>query len=144
MSTDVGVKERWYKLIAFVAGLASSIQASSMLTTATDGLAMLLGICGIKHCRNPWLFVLLQVIIALITTCVLLYALRYVTDTPVGEDTEGTGENQALLGSERRKRKSIVGKAKSLFKGRRKSSQDEPSRDKTLKIQVHGSISFDP
>lgn len=144
MSSDVGIKERWYKLIAFVAGLAASIQASSMLTAATDGFATLLGICNVKHCRHPWIFVGLQVICAIITTAVLLMALPYVT-APQDTPTQGTGENQALLSDEqRRERKSLVGKAKSLFKGRRKSSKNEQEAKKPMKIQVHGSISFDP
>lgn len=68
----VSVKAHWFKLIAMVAGLASSIEASSMLTLATDSLAMALEICGHRHCPNPWMFVGLQVVMAASCTFILL------------------------------------------------------------------------
>ncbi len=68
----VSVKEHWFKLIAMVAGLASSIEGSSMLTSATDSLAMSLDICGHKHCHSPWMFVGLQIGLAIACTIILL------------------------------------------------------------------------
>jgi hypothetical protein len=68
----VSVKEHWFKLIAMVAGLASSIEASGMLTLATDSLATALDICGHRHCHNPWMFVGLQVVMATLCTFILL------------------------------------------------------------------------
>lgn len=145
MNSDVGVKERWYKLIAFVSGLAASIQASSMLTAATDGLAALLGICNVKHCRRPYIFVSMQVLCAVLTTVLLLFALPYIS-SPTSSSEATTGESQALLGNEERQQKSLVARAKSLFKGKKrsKSSNAEEAANKSIKIQVHGSISFDP
>jgi hypothetical protein len=72
MTESVGVKDHWFRLIAMVAGLASSIEGSSMLTSATDALAAMLGICGTKHCYDPWMFVLLQVGVAIGCTILLL------------------------------------------------------------------------
>jgi hypothetical protein len=72
ITESVSVKEHWFRLIAMVAGLASSIEGSSMLTSATDALAAMLGVCGHKHCYNPWMFVLLQVGVAVGCTVVLL------------------------------------------------------------------------
>lgn len=72
MTESVGVKEHWFRLIAMVTGLASSIEGSSMLTSATDALAMTLGICGHKHCYHPWMFVLLQVGLAIGCTILIL------------------------------------------------------------------------
>eukprot|EP00934_Nitzschia_sp_Nitz4_P000479 Nitzschia sp. Nitz4//scaffold99_size76975//42114//43541//NITZ4_005577-RA/size76975-processed-gene-0.52-mRNA-1//1//CDS//3329560853//479//frame0 len=83
MTETLGVKERWFELIAMVAGLASSIEGSGMLTAATDSLAQILGICGSKHCsRHPWAFVLLQTGVAIVTTMVLLPAIAPFASTP--------------------------------------------------------------
>ena len=72
MTESVNVKEHWFRLIAMVAGLACSIEASTMLTSATDSLAVLLGICGHRHCYQPCMFVLLQVGLAVVCTMIIL------------------------------------------------------------------------
>jgi hypothetical protein len=67
------VQEHWFKLIAMVAGLASSVQASGLLTEATDALAARLGLCeSLRKCPHAWLFVILQVVLAVLTTVVLI------------------------------------------------------------------------
>lgn len=72
MTESVNVKEHWFRLIAMVAGLSSSIEGSSMLTNLTDTIASILGICGTKHCREPWLFVALQAGLAVACTIFIL------------------------------------------------------------------------
>lgn len=101
---NVGVKEHWFRLIAMVSGLASSIEASRMLTLATDELAGSLGICNSKHCSHKWLFVLLQVILAVIVTAVLIPAIAPLApenssndDQAVSDDRVERGESQSLL-----------------------------------------------
>ena len=79
ITPDLHVKEKWYKLIEFVLGLASSIQASGMLTSALDQVAAHFGICAEKHCHHPYAFVCLQIALALAETCALLFLLRYTT-----------------------------------------------------------------
>ena len=79
----IGVKQKWFQLIAMVAGLASSIEGSSILTTTADTLADTFGICD-KHsstCHHPWLFVLLQFILATIITVVFIPALALLVET---------------------------------------------------------------
>lgn len=94
---NVHVKENWYKLIAMVSGLASSIEASSMLTALTDALAS--SFCNVKHCRLPWMFVLLQVGVAAVTTVVLIPAIAPLTPPDDGseEQPQPTGERRSLL-----------------------------------------------
>ena len=70
-------RERWYHVISLVTGLACSIEASGMLTAATDGLAVWLDICTHKHCRSPWMFVGLQATMAIVTTIAVLYAMAF-------------------------------------------------------------------
>ena len=71
-STDESscVKERWYKLIAMVAGLAASIEASGTLTEATNEFAA--SFCTVKQCNRPWLFVTFQTVVAVVVTLVLI------------------------------------------------------------------------
>lgn len=75
MTETLGVKEHWYQLISLVAGLASSIEGSGMLTAASDSIAQSLGFCGIKQCKHPWMFVLIQFAFAVVTTVVLIPAI---------------------------------------------------------------------
>mmetsp|Transcript_2565 Transcript_2565/g.5464 ORF Transcript_2565/g.5464 Transcript_2565/m.5464 type:complete len:478 (+) Transcript_2565:125-1558(+) len=109
VTPNVAVKEQWQKLIAFVLGLATSIQASGMLTTATNLLAKTMGICGKKHCEYRWAFVWLQVLIAIVSTSLLLPALAYVA--PEQNETDllrseavaaNRGERRPLLGRVRK------------------------------------------
>jgi len=91
------VKEHWFKLIAMVAGLASSIEASSMLTDATNVLAT--PFCTAKHCRHPWLFVLLQSVMAFVVTLVLIPAISNLSEpappTPAALGTETATETSS-------------------------------------------------
>ena len=75
ITPDLHVKEKWYKLIAFVLGLASSIQASGMLTSVLDQISTNSGICGENHCHHPWVFVSLQILLAITETVLLLVLL---------------------------------------------------------------------
>jgi hypothetical protein len=70
-------RERWYHVISLVTGLACSIEASGMLTAATDGIAVAIDLCTEKQCRSPWMFVGLQIAVAVITTIVILYLMAY-------------------------------------------------------------------
>ena len=72
MTESVNVKEHWFRLIAMVAGLSSSIVGSGMLTSTTVSLANLWGICGTKHCYEPYWFLVLQVGLAVACTLILL------------------------------------------------------------------------
>lgn len=87
---NVHVKEKWQELISFVLGLATSIQASGMLTAATNQIAMALNICGTKHCNHAWLFILLQCSLAMATTAVLLPALSFVSEKVRLDEGDGT------------------------------------------------------
>ena len=122
----VGVKEHWFRLIAMVAGLASSIDASGMLTDATDALSASMGICDVKVCHYKWLFVLLQVVVAILVTVILIPSMAPFTPGTASNDeqTDGepTAEREPLL---RRMRSSIRKK----FKRRRSRSgiEDVPS-----------------
>jgi hypothetical protein len=111
ITPDVTVKDKWQKLIAFVLGLATSIQASGMLTTLTNTLAMTMHICGEKYCHYKWIFVALQVLMAVLVTALLLPALAMVTTsttTPssssaqqsanMQQGTDVPGERRPLLG----------------------------------------------
>jgi len=86
--TALGVKEHWYKLIAMVAGLASSIEASGMITDVTNLLAS--PFCTIKYCSLPWLFVLLQTVLAFVVTIVLIPVISML------EPQEPTRSNERL------------------------------------------------
>ena len=100
---NLGAKEHWFQLIEMVSGLASSIQASSLLTDATDELAASLGICDSSHCNQKWLFVMLQIVLAALITIVLIpiiAPLAAETSTVEQADGEGRierGETQPLL-----------------------------------------------
>jgi hypothetical protein len=72
MTESVNVKEHWFRLIAMVAGLASSIEGSGLLTNATDSLARIVGICGSRYCYERWLFVALQLCEAIACTIIIL------------------------------------------------------------------------
>ncbi|CAB9503278.1 expressed unknown protein [Seminavis robusta] len=122
ITPGVHVKERWQELIAFVLGLATSIQASGMLTTATNELATMLNICGTKYCDHHWIFVVLQVMLAITTTCLLLPALAFVSDpvdSPSPQDAGAQQEAQA-----RGERRPLLSKVKKLLPkfSKRKSS----------------------
>jgi hypothetical protein len=93
---DVHLNESWYKLIAFLLGLATSTRGSGMLTEATNMLATLLNICGHNHCNYRWLFVAIQVILAILTTVVLLPELGCVSD-PI-QLTESNNEQRQESG----------------------------------------------
>jgi hypothetical protein len=121
MDANVNVKERWYELIAFVSGLAASIQASGMLTNMTNFLGS--GFCDASNCKYwyAWLFVGLQALLAILTTVILIPALAHVAEPIEGSSEEQIcerprsslrtklaklvpkrfrrGENQSLLGS---------------------------------------------
>jgi hypothetical protein len=75
MTETIGVKESWFQLIAMVAGSASSIEGSGMLTATTGALAQWVGICGRKHCHHPWLLIGMQILIAIGTTMILIPAI---------------------------------------------------------------------
>lgn len=102
ITPDIHVKERWQELIAFVLGLATSIQASGMLTNATNQMSTALGICGSKHCDHPWLFILLQGILAIVTTAILLPALAHVSEKVQHEDTTSDTAERSEQQTERR------------------------------------------
>ncbi|MGK3756844.1 MAG: hypothetical protein ACI8RD_009158 [Bacillariaceae sp.] len=68
----VGIKEKWFQVSNMIGGLAASIEASGMITEGTDQIAATVGFCNEKHCNSPWTFVLLQAVVALITTIVLI------------------------------------------------------------------------
>jgi hypothetical protein len=68
----IGVKEKWFGLVSMISGLAASIEASGMLTAATNAIAAALEICNEKHCYHPWMFVLVQVCLAIVTTIILI------------------------------------------------------------------------
>jgi hypothetical protein len=89
MTESVNVKEHWFRLIAMVAGLSSSIEGSSLLTTSTDMLAKTLGICGSGHCYAPWLFVALQVGLAIACTIIILPVIARLAPAP-NEDSSMT------------------------------------------------------
>lgn len=96
----MGVKSHWYKLISMIAGLASSIEASSMLTATTNAVAA--GFCTADHCKHRWLFVGLQVVVALVTTIVLIPAVAPFagppdTEQPLTDEETPRGERQSLL-----------------------------------------------
>ena len=128
ITPDVHVKERWQKLIAFVLGLATSIQASGMLTKATNEAAIAMHVCGEKYCDNPLVFILIQLNLAVVTTAVLLPLLAFVSE-PVqfegtdgmaaGEQSEQQGEKRPLL---QKVRKYMPKISKKSSKVERKSS----------------------
>ena len=104
LTPQVHVVEKWQTLVAFVLGLATSIQASGMLTQTTNALAVYWNIGNAKHCPHPWVFVTLQVGLAVVTTIVLLAALQFVSDPVVVTEQDGValpassaGERQPLL-----------------------------------------------
>jgi hypothetical protein len=71
-TSTIGVKEKWFQLVAMISGLSASIEASGMLTNLTGLIAGALHICDEKHCPSPWMFVLVQVGIAVVTTIILV------------------------------------------------------------------------
>jgi hypothetical protein len=126
--TPAGVKEQWYNLIAMVAGLASSIEASSMLTAATDALSAVLGVCiSDKQCRYPWLFVGLQVVVAVLTTLVLVPAIAPLSpEQETAEERQATDEEAAQPGE----RRSLLRRVSSRFrdKKKKKAKQKGPTK----------------
>ena len=98
-SETVGVKEQWFSLIAMVSGLASSVEASGMLTDATDALAASLGICDPKYCYHKWLFVFLQTVVAVLTTAVLIPTIALLDETSPNDqdqDQDQAGSNEGV------------------------------------------------
>jgi hypothetical protein len=71
-TSTIGVKEKWFQLVAMISGLAASIEASGMLTKVTNLIGGALGICDEQHCPSPWTFVLVQVGVAVVTTAILI------------------------------------------------------------------------
>lgn len=71
-TSTIGVKEKWFQLVAMISGLAASITASGMLTKLTNYIAEALDICNEKHCYSPWMFILVQVGVAVVTTIILV------------------------------------------------------------------------
>jgi len=90
----IGVKEKWFGLVSFVSSLAASIEASGMLTTSANAIAGALGVCNEKHCPDPWLFVLIQVCVAAVTTIILIPLLVCLVPpflwSPDEDETRGT------------------------------------------------------
>lgn len=77
-TNTLGVKSKWFEVTSMITGLASSIEACGMLTKLTDIIGSSLGYCDEKHCHEPWMFVLIQFCLAVITTCILLPFLSHV------------------------------------------------------------------
>ena len=74
-TTDtIHVKDEWYTLIAMITGLACSIEGSSLLTTITDTVAIAFRVCNDERScdHHPWMFVVLQFVLAMLTTLVLI------------------------------------------------------------------------
>jgi len=86
MTESVNVKEHWFRLIAMVAGLSCSIEGSSILTTTANSLATTIGICGRSHCYDRWMFVLLQLGLAIICTIIVLPLIAPLASSPPGDD----------------------------------------------------------
>ena len=89
------LKQDWYALIALVTGLAASIEASNLVTTVVNTLAS--SFCTAAHCPQPWLFCMLQIVVAAVTTVILLPALGplcQAQDSPATAD-EGTAKPSA-------------------------------------------------
>jgi hypothetical protein len=90
------VQEHWLQLIAMVTGLASSVQASGLLTEATDALAARFGLCESLHsCHHVWLFVMLQVVMAVLTTLVLIPLVAPLAPTDATSAAVGVVEHDA-------------------------------------------------
>ena len=45
----------------------ASIEASNILTAVTNALSGAFGLCSTKRCHHPWLFVGLQLVVAIVT-----------------------------------------------------------------------------
>jgi hypothetical protein len=104
MTETITVKEHWFRLIAMVSGLAASIEASNILTAVTNAIADASGICSTKHCHHPWLFVGLQLGVAIVTTVVLVPFVTCVASQEVNEHpppsaplAQDVAEDQYLL-----------------------------------------------
>ena len=83
------VKERWYKLVSMVAGLAAAIETSGILTDVTNTLAE--SFCSVKQCNYPWLFVALQTFMAVIFSLALIPAISQLSSTTtISISDEGT------------------------------------------------------
>ena len=87
--------------------MASSIEASGMLTDATNVLAT--PFCTAKHCRHPWLFVVLQSVMAFVVTLVLIPAISNLSEppppTPAALGAEIRNRNKQRTGWRRRRRR---------------------------------------
>lgn len=100
-ASNNAVREDWFQLIAMVTGLSASIEASNCMTALMDAAAG--SFCTAKHCDAPWLFVLLQILVAMGTTVVLLPCLSPLCKDDDKEDysppdeNATSGERQGLL-----------------------------------------------
>mmetsp|Transcript_33813 Transcript_33813/g.81363 ORF Transcript_33813/g.81363 Transcript_33813/m.81363 type:complete len:494 (+) Transcript_33813:67-1548(+) len=77
-TNTLGVKSKWFEVTSMITGLAASIEACGMLTKLTDIIGSELGFCDEKHCHEPWMFVLVQFCLAVVTTCILIPFLSHV------------------------------------------------------------------
>lgn len=91
------VKEHWYKLIAMVSGLAASIVASSILTDTTNALAT--PFCTAKTCHHPWLFVVLQIVLAFAVTLIIIPIISNLPSSSKREISDSTNAGTTAVGN---------------------------------------------
>lgn len=95
-TNTLGVKSKWFGVTSMITGLAASIEACGMLTKLTDVIGAALGFCNEKHCPQPWMFILVQFCLAIVTTCILLPFLAHLVPDFLLPLSDGTTSSTVI------------------------------------------------